>query len=75
MQFTVFLAHGMLGLLDELLPLNVAALFVVFFLISLVVQRRQAQSFSSDNSGGQKLSLAKVERNVGHENNARIWLD
>jgi hypothetical protein len=75
MQCTVFLAHGMFGPFDELLALILAGLFAALLVISLVVQRRQPQSFSPHDSGEQKSSLGKVESNVGHEHVTRVWLD
>ncbi len=75
MQFTIFLAHGMYGPFDELLPLIVAGLFGVLFLISFVVQRRQAQLLSPNNIAEQKSPLANVERDAGGEKDTRVWLD
>lgn len=75
MQFTIFLAHGIYGPFDELLPLVVAGLFGVLLLTSLIVQRRQGQSYSLDNSADPKTPLAKVARGVEHEKDTRVWLD
>jgi hypothetical protein len=75
MPYTTCLAHGMLGPIDELLPLVVAGLFVVLLLISLVVQRRQAQSLSSDNFPEPDPPLVKIGRNGEYENVTRVCLD
>jgi len=73
MQFAIFLAHGMYGPFDELLPLVVAGLFGVLLLTSLIVQRRQARSLSLDNSADPRTPLPKIER--GAEQETRVWLD
>ena len=75
MQFTIFLAHGMYGPFDELLPLVVAGLFGGLLLTSLIAQRRQARLLSLDNSADQRTPLPKIERGAEHEQETRVWLD
>ena len=75
MQFTIFLAHGIYGPVDELLPLIVAGLFGVLLLTPLIVQRRQARSLSLDKSADPRTPLPKIERGAEHEQETRVWLD